>query len=72
MPDCKACGYSNRAGVERCEQCSTRIIDEGTEPIWPQPSQPTDQAPEEDDDLEDTYTFEKTVYSSTWLSRVRE
>ena len=52
MPDCKACGHSNCAGAERCEQCGARIIDEGTEPIPPQPSPPTDQVPEEDNDLE--------------------
>jgi small subunit ribosomal protein S21 len=52
MPHCKACGYSNRAGAERCEQCGARIIDEGTEPIPPQPSTPTDQVPEEHNDLE--------------------
>jgi len=52
MPNCKACGYPNRAGAERCEQCGALIIDEDTEPIPPQPSPPIDQAPEEDNDLE--------------------
>ncbi len=52
MPNCKACGYPNRAGGERCEQCGARIKDEGAEPIPPQPSPPTDQIREEDNDLE--------------------